>query len=93
MAIFEQEHYGKVISNKLAAYIMYNIKDGDIEEVAEKNNFPPYTLTNIIRGDEYLTEDSSYMVQQLFKRCLNNYMETDKHNREILNELIIKCND
>ena len=93
MAIFEQEHYGKVISNKLAAYIMYNIKDGDIEEVAEKNNFPPYTLTNIIRGDEYLTEDSSYMVQQLFKRCLNNYMKTEKHNREILNELIIKCND
>ena len=93
MAIFEKDHYGKVISNKLAAYIMYNIKDGDIEEIAKNSNFSPHELTNIIRGYEYLTEDSSYTVQQLFKRCLNNYMKSEKHNREILNELIIKCND
>ena len=93
MAIFEKKHYGKVISNKLAAYIMYNIKDGDIEEVAKNSNFSPNELTDIIRGYKYLTEDSSYTVQQLFKRCLNNYMKSEKRNREVLNELITKCND
>jgi len=93
MAIFERKHYGDVISNKLAAYIMYNIKENDIEYTAKENNLSPHFLTGIIRGNIYLTEENNFAVQQLFERCCSNYMKANKNDRDIINELILSCND
>ena len=93
MAVFEQENYGKVISQQLGNYIIYNIKKNDIEEIAKQHNFLPSELTKIIRGWENLTRENSSMVQQLFKRSINNYMKADNTTKAMLNDLIKKNND
>ena len=93
MAVFEKENYGKVISQQLGNYIIYNIKKNDIEEIAKEHNFLPSELTKIIRGWENLTRQNSAMVQQLFKRCINNYMKADKLTKAMLNDLMDKNND
>jgi hypothetical protein len=93
MAVFEQENYGKVISQQLGNYIIYNIKKNDIEEISKQHNFLPSELTKIIRGWENLTRENSSMVQQLFKRCINNYMKADNTTKAMLNDLMDNNND
>jgi hypothetical protein len=90
MAIFDKENYDKVISKQLGNYIIYNIKKNDIEEMADLHGFTPSELTKIIRGWENVTKENSKMIQQLFKRCINNYMKADKKTKDMLNELITK---
>mgnify|MGYP003652821868 CR=1 FL=1 len=48
MAIFEHKHFGSTISQKLATYIIYNQRKGDIEEMANKHSFSSHTLTNVL---------------------------------------------
>jgi len=90
MAIFEKEHYGKVISEKMSKYIIYNQQKGDIKEIAEKHSYNPLTLTAIVRGARALTESNAPMVIDLFRRCIKNY-NSNKRTKESINDLIQKA--
>tara|TARA_R110000737_G_scaffold84679_1_gene117150 strand:+ start:227 stop:502 length:276 start_codon:yes stop_codon:yes gene_type:complete len=90
MAIFEQKHFRSPISKKLATYIIYNQREGDIEEMANKHSYTSHTLTAIIRGRRNLTEGNAPMVIDLFRRCIENY-NTNEISKNTINELIQKA--
>lgn len=90
MAIFEHKHFRSPISKKLATYIIYNQRLGDIKEIAEKHSYNPITLTAIVRGNRNLTEGNAPMVIDLFKRCIENY-NTNEISKNTINELIQKA--
>lgn len=87
MAIFEHKHFGSPISKKLATYIIYNQREGDIQEISHKHSYSSHTLTAIIRGRRNLTKGNAPMVIDLFKICIKNY-NTNKISKNTINELI-----
>ena len=90
MAIFEHKHFGTPISKELSNYIIYNQRNGDIKEMAEKHSYNPITLTAIVRMNRNLTEANAPMVIDLFRRCIQNY-NSNQRTKESINNLIQKA--
>ena len=90
MAIFEHKHFGTPISNELSNYIIYNQRNGDIKEMAEKHYYNPLTLTAIVRMNRNLTKANAPMVIDLFRRCIQNY-NSNQRTKESINNLIQKA--
>jgi len=72
MALFDTEHYGKIISEQLADYLNKYTTASDRANVSEATGVGVTTLRNIVYRTNNLTENNSIGVLELMRTAIAN---------------------
>ena len=76
--LFEENHYGKPISEKLSEIIRRNIKPDSIKEVAKNSSVSIGTIKGVIYSGNNVTELNSTAIIELARVAFRNCMNTRK---------------
>lgn len=79
MAIFEQEHFGKVISDKLSMYLKQYTSNEDVKDISSSTSVGTSTIQKVRDRDRNLTECNSEAIVQLMRVAIQN---ANKYRRE-----------
>ena len=72
MALFEQQHFGKRISEKLSKYIRAYTGKNDFADVAERMGVSASTIRDVCHRYNTLTENSAPAIIEMMRIAIQN---------------------
>lgn len=87
MALFEQEHFGKPISEKLSEYLRRYTDKYDRADVSIKTGVGTSTIRDVVFRANALTENSSVAIIELARIAINNCTHNIEKAVEVKEEL------
>lgn len=70
--LFEEDHYGKLISNELSEYLKEWTTSHDRIEVAEQSDLSKSLIESVMRRDRSLTKSNSIGIVNLMRKAIHN---------------------
>lgn len=91
MALFEQSHYGKMISDELRNILADLIEPEEVRLVASKRDIGASTLRAVITQRHKLTPNTGHAIAELMQRAYENanaVQQKTKDNKTVLKRLL-----
>ena len=87
MALFDKEHFGKPISEKLSSYLRTYTDKFDRADVSTKTNVGTSTVRDVVYRSNALTENNSKAIIELMRIAIKNCQSNIVKSNEVISEL------
>jgi|GEM_PF-2980401 Mn-containing catalase len=88
--LFEEKHYGNLISKQLSDYLREHTSKNDYADVANLTGVSLHTLRYVVARSNNLTQSNSKAVIELAKKAVMNCTNTINDSREAKEYLLEK---